>query len=142
MRQKSKQSIANAQAMSLSPFLAKFDLHLCHVDTGRALAPTGLARNTQAHGLRHALRGHRVITQVTVEGLAQRVGATTGEMLLITGDPETRAHGAGIELSAMAIVVAHLDRFGESERGIVARARRAEQHGAVHSSTSPFSGCG
>ena len=137
MRQKGKQAVAHAQAMPLSPLLAKFDFHLRHVDAGWAFAPTGFTRHTKAHGLGHALRGHRVITQVTVKGLAQGIGATAGEMLLITRDPETRAHGTGIKFPAMAVVVAHLDGFGESESRVVPCAGCAQQHGTVNASTGP-----
>ena len=58
-------------------------------------------------------------------------------MLLITRDPETRAHGTGIKFPAMSVVVAHLDGFGESERGVAARPLGAQQHGAVNASTGP-----
>src|ERR1700728_3550360 len=42
-------------------------------------------------------------------------------MLLVASRAIARAHGAGIELPAMAVVVAHLDRFGESPGLIAAR---------------------
>ena len=47
------------------------------------------------------------------------------DVLLVARDAIARAHRAGVELAAMAVVVAHLDRLAEAARRIAAGARRA-----------------
>ena len=46
--------------------------------------------------------------------------ARHGGVLLVAGDAVARAHGAGVELAAVAVVVAHLHRLGEAARGVAA----------------------
>ncbi|MCG3189048.1 MAG: hypothetical protein LKCHEGNO_01291 [Burkholderiaceae bacterium] len=77
----------------------------------------------------HRGAGERVGSQRTGEREAQRVGAAAREVLLVARDAPARAHGAGVELAAVAVVVAHLDRFREAERGVAAAARGAQRLG-------------
>jgi hypothetical protein len=54
----------------------------------------------------------------------QRVGAAARQMHLVARDAEGRAHRAGVELPAVAVVVAHLGGLGEAAGRIAARAGR------------------
>jgi hypothetical protein len=55
---------------------------------------------------------------------AQRVGAAARQVLLVARDAVARAHGAGVELAAVAVVVAHLHGLGEAAGRVAAGARR------------------
>ena len=43
-------------------------------------------------------------------GKPQCIGAPSRQMLLVTGGAKRRTHGAGINLAAVAVVVAHFHR--------------------------------
>ena len=128
------------------------DLHLGHVDAGRALALAGLAGDAELHRLGHVVAGHGVRAELAGEGKPERVGASAGEVHLVAGNAVGGAHHAGVEFAAGAVVVAHLDRGeqagarpagsrlrvvrpikrgGEARVGGVGRAV-AEQHAVVH----------
>ena len=56
----------------------------------------------------------RVRAELPGQGEAQGIGAATRQVDLVMRHAEGRAHGAGVELPAMAVVVAHLDGLGDS----------------------------
>src|SRR5271166_1817568 len=87
----------------------KFDLHLRHVDTGRAFAPAAFAADAKIHGLEHLVRIDRIRSKLPGQSKSQRVCATAGQMLLVPGDTKRWTHDTGIALAASAVVVAHLD---------------------------------
>ena len=55
-----------------------------------------------------------LVAELARQREAQRVGAPARRMLLVARDAIARAHRAGVELAAMAVVVAHLDGLGEA----------------------------
>ena len=63
------------------------------------------------------------------ERQAQRVRAAAGQVLLVARDAIARAHRAGVELAAVAVVVAHLDRLGQAAARVAAAARRGGRLG-------------
>ena len=92
----------------------RLDLHLRHVDAGRTFAPAGLAGDAQLQRLRNVARGQRVLVELAGEGEPKRIGSATNKMLLVARRPIARTHRAGVELTAMAVVVAHLDGAHEA----------------------------
>ncbi len=86
------------------------EFQLRHVHAGRAFAPTGLARHAQLHRVRHRIGCHGIRTKLSGERQPQRVGAPARRVDLVAGGAVGRAHRAGIEAAAGAVVVAHLDR--------------------------------
>src|SRR5690242_6311150 len=58
--------------------------------------------------------------------MPQRTGAPARQVDLVARDAVARTHRAGVELAAMAVVVAHLDGLGEAMRGIAAGSRWTE----------------
>ena len=95
--------------MALVILVQKLDLHLRHVDTGRAFSLATLAADTEFHGFLHSLRSQRLLSQLPGQRQPQRIGPPTGYVTLIAGHPVGRAHRPSLELAARAIVVAHLD---------------------------------
>jgi hypothetical protein len=105
----------------------ELDLHPRHVDTGRAFALAALAADAEIHRLVHRLAGECVWAELAGQGETQGVGAAAGQVLLVACHAIARAHGAGIELAAMAVVVAHLDGFGEAAGYVAAAAGRRDR---------------
>ncbi len=110
-------------AMARPVVRQEFDFHFRHVDARRTFALAALAADAQIHGLAHGNAREGVGAELAGEGEPQGVGASAGQMLLVAGDSEARAHRAGVELPAMAVVVAHLDGLRESA-GVVAAGSR------------------
>ncbi|KWT97635.1 hypothetical protein APY03_1331 [Variovorax sp. WDL1] len=102
----------------------ELDLHLRHVDAGRAVALAALAADAQVHGVANGVAGEGVGAELARERQAQRVGAPAREVLLVARDAVAGAHGAGVELAAVAVVVAHLDGLGEAAGDVAAGAGR------------------
>src|SRR5262249_49002324 len=101
------QPVAQRGAVPALVVREKLDLHARHVDAGGTFAPASLAGDTELERLAH--RGLRGIVRAKLAGEreAQRVGAPARQVALVAGRAEARAHGAGVELAAMAVVVAH-----------------------------------
>ena len=55
-----------------------------------------------------------VRAELAREREAQRIRAAARDMLLVARHAIRRAHRAGVELAAVAVVVAHLDGLGEA----------------------------
>ena len=113
-RQIGNQLLPQRQCMALPVMVQKLDFHFCHVNTGRAFALAALARHAQIHRGVKFIGRKCVRTELTGDREPQRVGPAARQMLLLAGGAERRAHGAGVELAAMPVVVAHLDRLGEA----------------------------
>ena len=111
------------------PLVERLDLHLRHVDAGRAFAPAALAAHAQVERVAHRLRLQRVGAELARQREPQRVGAAARQMLLVARDAIARAHRAGIELAAVAVVVAHFDGLREAAGGIAAGAGRRRRVG-------------
>ena len=109
-RQLRHQPGAGGDAVPGAPGSQGLDLHLGHVHAGWALPPARLAGHAQGQRLRHVVPGHRVRAQLARQRQAQRVGPAAGQVLLVPRHAVARAHVAGVELAAGAVVVAHLDR--------------------------------
>src|SRR3546814_2173460 len=92
----------------------ELDLHPRHVDAGRAVALAALAADAEIHGLVHRLAGEGIGAALAGQRQTQAVGAAARQMLLVASDAIARAHGAGVALAAMTVVVAHLDGLGEA----------------------------
>ena len=88
-------------------------------------AAAALAAHAQVERLAHRLARRTSVAELPRQREPQRVGAAARQMLLVARDAIARAHRAGVELAAMAVVVAHLDGLGEALRRIAARAGRA-----------------
>ena len=110
------------------------ELHLRHVDAGRALAAAAFAADAEVERVTHRVAGQGFDAgagiELTRERETQRVGAAARQVLLVARRAVARAHRAGVELAAVAVVVAHLDRLGEAAAGVAAAARRADGLGA------------
>jgi hypothetical protein len=117
------QRSAGEPAHRLAP-RRRLDLHPRHVDAGRAVALAALAADAQVQRLLHrvARSGSHVAPELARERQAQRVGAAARQVLLVARDAKARAHRAGVELAAVAVVVAHLDRLGEAAGRVAAAA--------------------
>src|SRR5881394_3222355 len=89
------------------------DLHARHVHTRGAFALAALAGDAVLERLAHRLAGVVLALDLARERQAQRVGAAARDVALASGGAVAGAHGPGVELAAMAVVVAHLDRAGE-----------------------------
>ena len=116
-RQVGDQPVAQGQAAAPVGGGQHLDLHLRHVDAGRAFAPAALAGDAQLHRLQHLVGGERVGSELAGDGEPQRVGAAARHVALVAGDAEGRAHDAAGVLAAFAVVVAHLDRALETAAG-------------------------
>ncbi len=95
----------------------ELDLHARHVHAGRALALAPLARDAQVERFAHRLVARFRSAELVGERQAQRVGAPAREIALRSRRAIARAHGPGVELAAMAVVVAHLHRAGQAAPG-------------------------
>jgi hypothetical protein len=98
------------------------DLHARHVDAGRAFAPARLARDAELQRLGDIVAEQTIGPELAGEREAQRVGAAAREVLFVARDAVGRAHRAGVELPAGAVVVAHLD--GTEQAALRAGPRR------------------
>ena len=111
----------------------KFDLHLGHVHPSGAVALAAFAAHTQVKRFLDLLADHGVGSiqafELPGQGQSQGVGPPTCEVFFVARDAVTRAHRAGVELSAVAVVVAHLHRFGETLRRVATRAGRGSGFG-------------
>src|SRR5947208_2350232 len=106
--------------------MQELDLHARHVDARRAFALASLAADAQLHRLADLLARDAFRPEPAREREPQRVRAPACEVLLVARDAVARAHRAGVELAAVAVVVAHLDGLGVAGRGIAAGAGRAD----------------
>jgi hypothetical protein len=104
--------------------MQELDLHAGHVDAGRAVALAALAATRTGRGFAHRFAGQAVRAELAADGQPQRVGAAARQVLFVARDAVARAHGAGVELAAVAVVVAHLHRLGEALGGVAAGAGR------------------
>ena len=123
-RQVADHPVAQAEALAHAPRRLHLDLHARHVDAGRAVALAALAAHAEIHRRGHGVGGERVGAELARQGEAQRVGAAARQVLLVARHAEGGTHGAGVELPAMAVVVAHLGGLGEAAGRIAAAARR------------------
>src|SRR5690606_9343351 len=133
--------------------MQEFDLHLRHIDAGRAFALAALAANAEIHGPVHVVGQQRIGAQLAGQSKPQRVGPAARHVLLLAGGTVAGTHDAGLGLAAGAIVVAHLDRTGdaaplapvqrrlqrldriaglEAEQAAVIHLRRADDLAGVH----------
>src|SRR5918994_3256795 len=108
------QPLLKGQAMAFIIMMKKFDLHLCHVNTGRALALAAFARNAQVERLLHLRRGKCAWPELAGDREAQRVGTTASDVLLLTGGAIRRTHCAAQRFPTSAVIVAHLDSLAEA----------------------------
>ena len=122
-RQVANQPVFQCVTMAALVVVQGFYFHARHVHTGRAVPFAAFAADAQIHGVQHLTTGQRIGTELTAQGQTQGVGAPAREMLFITRDAVTWAHGAHIKLTAGAIVVAHLHRLGKTQGRVPACAR-------------------
>ena len=122
----------------------ELDLHLGHVDAGRAVAFAAFAANAQVERVVHCLTGESVFRldtlKLTRERQAQRVSATARQVFFVARHAVAGAHGAGVKLAAVAVVVAHLDGFGKTLGRVAASPGRAGLFGqriALHVPSTP-----
>ena len=111
--------------MAILPGGAGFDLDLRHIDAGRTIALAALARDTQVERFLDFRARQTVTPQLAGKGQPQCIGAAARYMHFVLRDAVARAHRTGIELAAVAIVIAHLDCLGEATGVVPARARFA-----------------
>ena len=105
----------------------KFDLHPRHVHARRTLALAALATDAQIHGVAYtASLVNASAPSCPDSAKPQRVGAPARDVLLVARDPIARTHRAGVELAALAVVVAHLDGFRKAAGVVAAAARRRD----------------
>ncbi len=88
-------------------------------------APAALAAHAQVERVADRLRRSAVRSELSRQREPQRVRAPARQMLLVARDAKARAHRAGVELAAVAVVVAHLDGLGEAAARDRRRCRRA-----------------
>src|SRR5687768_8843283 len=100
--------------MALPVVMEKLHLHLGHVDARRAFALAAFARDAEVQRPVSLVGRERIGTKLARDREAQRVGAAAREMLLVARHSIRRTHRAGVELAAVAVVVAHLDGFIEA----------------------------
>src|SRR5207248_6825599 len=106
-RQVGDRTIAPAVAVPRLVVRQEFDLHARHVHTGGAFALAPLAGNAELERLLHGFLA--LGPELPRQREAQGVGTAAGEMDLVARGAVGRAHRAGVELAAVAVVVAHLD---------------------------------
>ena len=116
-RQIADQPVAQRKAVFLRARGQHLDLHLGHVDAGRAFMAAGLAGDAEFQRLHHLVGGQRVRPELAGDRQPQRVGAAARDILLVAGRAIGRAHHAALELPAGAVVVAHLDRALKAAAG-------------------------
>src|SRR3954470_22447385 len=90
----------------------ELDLHARHVDPRRTFALAALAGDAQIERCLDRLVTLRA--ELSGEREAQRVGAPARQVDLVARRAIRRAHGPGVELAAVAVVVAHLDGLVET----------------------------
>ena len=95
--------------MTAMVLMQELDLHRGHVDARRAFALAAFAGDAQRERVVELAGGERVRPELPRQREAQRIGAAARHVLLVVRDAIGRAHRAGIELAAVAVVVAHLD---------------------------------
>ena len=95
--------------MTFGPSCTGLDFHLGHIDTRRAVSLTALTRHTQIQRFFDLWTRETFGTELTRKRQAQRIRASTRQVLLVLGDAIARTHRAGIKLAAMSVVIAHLD---------------------------------
>ena len=93
------------------------DLHLGHVDAGRAFVAAGLAGHAEFQRIHHLVGGQRVRSELARYRQPQCVGAAPRHILFVAGGAIGRTHHAALELPAGAVVVAHLDRALKTAAG-------------------------
>ena len=103
----------------------KLHLHFGHVDAGGAVALAALAAHAEVHRFLHGFAGEGIGAELAGDRQPQRVGPSPRQMLFVTRHAVAGAHGAGVKLAAMAIVVAHLHGLGKALRRVAAGARCA-----------------
>src|SRR5262249_26131449 len=86
-----------------------FDFYPRHVDAGRAFAAARFAGDAKFQRLRHLIGCQRIRPELAGDGEAERVGAPTRHITLVTGDAVTRTHDAAGKRAAGAVVVTHFD---------------------------------
>ncbi len=116
-RQIADQPVTQRKAVFLRARSQHLDLHLGHVDTGRAFMAAGLAGHAEFERVHHLVRGQCVRSQLPRDRQPQRIGAASRNILLVAGCAVGRAHHAALEFSAGAVVVAHLDRALKAAAG-------------------------
>ena len=116
-RQIADQPVAQRQPVLGGPRGQHLDLHLGHVDAGRAFVAAGLAGDAEFQRLHHLVGRQRIGSELAGNRQPQRVGAAARDVLLVAGGAIGRAHHAALELAAGAVVVAHLDRALEAAAG-------------------------
>jgi hypothetical protein len=94
-------------------------LHRRHIDARGALALATLARHAQRERVVERLRRERVGSELAREREPQRVRSAARRVLLVARHAIRRAHRAGVELAAVAVVVAHLHRGREAAAAIL-----------------------
>ena len=65
--------------------MQKLDLHLRHVDAGRAFAPATLATEAKIHGFEHRVRHQCIAAELPGQGQTKGIGAAAGQVLLVAG---------------------------------------------------------
>ncbi len=100
----------------------ELDLHPRHVDAGRALALAALAADAKVQRLEDGIARQRIRSELARQREPQRVRPAARQMLLVARDAKARAHRSGVELAAVAVVVAHLDGLGEAAGRVAAAA--------------------
>jgi hypothetical protein len=112
-RQVRDEAVAPREAVAALVLRGELDLHARHVDARRALALATLAGDAQLERFAHRFAREVLALDLAGEREPQGVGAPAREVALGARGAIARAHGAGVELAAVAIVVAHLDGAGE-----------------------------
>src|ERR1700689_1336532 len=90
------------------------DLHARHVDARRAFAAARLAGNAELQRFDHLVGRQGVGAELAGYREAQRIRAAPRHVALIAGHAIRGTHRAAGELSAFAVVVAHLDSAREA----------------------------
>jgi hypothetical protein len=127
MRQIRDDPLLERKSVRALPLIQHLDLHLRHVDAGRALALAALAAHAEIERVARPRPSERTGTELPGQRKAKRVRAAAREMLLVASHAIARAHRPCVELAAVTVVVAHLDRLGEPERRIATGARRSQR---------------
>jgi hypothetical protein len=107
VRQVRDRSLAYRERVPLAVLVHELDLHARHVDARRAFALAALARDAKIERGFHRLLAFAA--ELARERKPKRIGAPARSVHLVPGRAIRRAHRAGVELAAVAVVVAHLD---------------------------------
>src|SRR5690606_7405177 len=87
---------------------------------GRAFTPAGFARHAELERAVEVVGRERVRPELTGQRETERVRAAARDVALVARHAIRRAHRTGVELPAVPVVVAHLDRRGEAARRVAA----------------------